>query len=66
MFFASHVLRLKTGHYTIPCDHLDSFPMNGYCLHFPAGFQVPLTYFHIHMTFGFRSPTLGLKLGFYW
>ena len=29
--------------------------------HFPACFQVQLTYFHIHVTFSFRSPPLGLK-----
>jgi hypothetical protein len=54
--FASHVLRLRAGHYTILCNHLDSFPVDEYRLHFPACFQVPLTYFHIHMTFSFRSP----------
>ena len=52
MFFASHVLRLKAGHYTILCNHLDG----EYHLHFPARLQVPLTYFRIHMTFSFRSP----------
>jgi len=57
--FASHVLRLRAGHYTILCNHLDSFPVDEYRLHFPACFQVPLTYFHIHMTFSFRSPPPG-------
>ena len=66
MFFDSHVLWLKAGHYTILCNHLDSFPVDEYRLHFPACFQVPLTYFHIHMTFSFRSPPLGLKWWRWW
>ena len=64
MFFASHVLRLKAGHYTILCNHLDSFRVGEYHLHFPACLQVPLTYFRIHMTFSFRSPPHGPPVTF--
>ena len=66
----AHVLRPNSFHrcssFTSHCCSFTSllqkrFRRHAHAFYFPACFQVQLTYFHIHVTFGFRSPPLGLK-----
>ena len=68
--FLAHVLRPNSFHrcssFTSHCCSFTSllqkrFQRHAHAFYFPACFQVQLTYFHIHVTFGFRSPPLGLK-----
>ena len=66
--FLAHVLRPNSFHRcsscTSHCRSCTSLPEKRFRWHarafyFPACFQVPLTYFHIHVTFSFRSPPPG-------
>ena len=68
--FLAHVLRPNSFHrcssFTSHCRSFTSLPQKRLRRHapafyFPACFQVQLTYFHIHVTFSFRSPPLGLQ-----
>ena len=68
--FLAHVLRPNSFHRcsscTSHCRSFTSLPKKRFRWHarafyFPACFQVQLTYFHIYVTFSFRSPPLGLK-----
>ena len=63
--FLAHVLRPNSFHrcssFTSHCRSFASLPQkrlrrHARDFHFPACFQVQLTYFHIHVTFSFRSP----------
>ena len=63
--FLAHVLRPNSFHrcssFTSHCRNFASLPQkrlrrHARDFHFPACFQVQLTYFHIHVTFSFRSP----------
>ena len=63
--FLAHVLRPNSFHrcssFTSHCCSFTSllqkrFRRQAHAFYFPAYFQVQLTYFHIHVTFGFRSP----------
>ena len=67
--FLAHVLRPNSFHrcssFTSHCRSFTSLPQkrlrkHAHAFHFPACFQVQLTYFHIPMAFSFRST--GLKL----
>ena len=69
--FLAHVLRPNSFHrcsnFSSHCRSFTSLPQkrlrrHAHAFYFPACFQVQLTYFHIHVTFSFRSPPLGLKL----
>ena len=66
--FLAHVLRPNSFHrcssFTSHCRSFTSLPQkrlrrHAHAFHFPACFQVKLTYFHIHVTFSFRSPPPG-------
>ena len=68
--FLAHVLRPNSFHrcssFTSHCRSFTSLPQkrlrrHARAFHFLACFQVQLTYFHIHVTFSFRSSPLGLK-----
>ena len=56
----------RCSNFTSHCRSSTSLPQkrpqkHAHAFHFPACFQVQLTYFHIHVTFSFCSPPLGLK-----
>ena len=62
--FLAHVLRPNSSHrcssFTSHCRSFTSLPQkrlrrHARAFHFPACFQVQLTYFRIHVTFSFRS-----------
>ena len=66
--FLAHVLRPNSFHrcssFTSLCRSFTSLPQkrfrrHAHAFYFPACFQVQLTYFHIHVTFSFRSPHPG-------
>ena len=66
--FLAHVLRPNSSHrcssFTSHCRSFTSLPQkrlrrHARAFHFPACFQVQLTYFRIHVTFSFRSPPPG-------
>ena len=63
--FLAHVLRPNSSHrcsnFTSHCRSFTSLQQkrlrrHAHAFYFPARFQVQLTYFHIHVTFSFRSP----------
>ena len=73
--FLAHVLRPNSFHrcsnFTSHCRSFTSLPQKWFRKHmhafyFPACFQIYLSYFHIHVTFSFRSPPLGLKYFFHY
>ena len=66
--FLAHVLRPNSFHrcsnFSSHCRSFTSLPQkrlrrHAHAFYFPACFQVQLTYFHIHVTFSFRSPPPG-------